>query len=72
MSLDEEGEAVSGPDGLSWIYTTIEVNENLSGNKITVTPTDPEKSAQQEIACLYQFPSPIAYSGILVIHSSSR
>jgi hypothetical protein len=39
-SLVEEGEAVQGITGIDWVYTATVENENLSGDKITVTAYD--------------------------------
>ncbi len=48
-SLIEEGQAVADPDGRFWIYTATAVNENLTGDKITVTATDrPQNVSRQE------------------------
>ncbi len=39
-TLVEEGAAVLSATGLNWIYTTTDLNANLSGDKITVEATD--------------------------------
>ena len=39
-TLVEEGEAVQGITGIDWVYTATVENENLSGDKITVTAYD--------------------------------
>ncbi|HBL73949.1 MAG: hypothetical protein A2W90_12140 [Bacteroidetes bacterium GWF2_42_66] len=48
-SLVEEGEAVPGTSDVDWIYTATVTNENLAGDKITVTAYDmPGNTDQQE------------------------
>jgi hypothetical protein len=48
-TLVEEGNAVSDPSGHVWIYTATKANENLSGDKITVTVSDlPGNQTQEE------------------------
>ncbi|HBL75005.1 MAG: hypothetical protein A2W90_07580 [Bacteroidetes bacterium GWF2_42_66] len=48
-SLVEEGGAVPGASQMDWIYTATVANENLAGEKITVTAFDmPGNTDQQE------------------------
>jgi hypothetical protein len=45
--LEEEGDAVQSAGGL-WIYTAVQDNENLDGDKITVTVSDVPGNVTQE------------------------
>ena len=48
-SLIEEGEAVPGNTDIDWVYTATVANENLAGDKITVTAYDmPGNTDNQE------------------------
>ena len=48
-SLVEEGEATPGSFGVDWVYTATVTNENLAGDKITVTAFDmPGNTGKQE------------------------
>jgi hypothetical protein len=48
-SIVEEGEAVPGGSEMDWVYTATVTNENLDGDKITVTAFDmPGNASQQE------------------------
>ena len=47
-TLVEEGEAVLSQNGLDWVYTATAVNENVSGDKITVSVTDRPQNVSQE------------------------
>ena len=39
-TMVEEGEAVQANTGIDWVYTATVANENMSGDKITVTAYD--------------------------------
>jgi hypothetical protein len=48
-SLVEEGNAVLQPNGVDWLYTAIQLNESLNGDKIAVTAYDiPHHAAVEE------------------------
>ncbi len=39
-AIVEQGKAAAAPDGLNWIYTATQINESLTGDKITVYAGD--------------------------------
>jgi hypothetical protein len=48
--LIEEGTAVQGEDGLTWVYTTTVANANLAGTRISATAIDmPRNTVSEEV-----------------------